>query len=241
LIVPDAPVPVARPGGANMPNVGFGVGGGFGGGGFAPSPPPLLAPISGSGAPAQKLEDFAKQLDKNAEGKDPLADLRGGEAAKRFKEAPADEKGGKALKKAEEQKAAFEAARAALSRRDLDGVQAGRLGVDLSLQTHSLRTQTRLTQTALRRAGNRNLMEIGGVWIDDSFNAKMPVVSVKAMSTAYFRILERHAMVRDVYRLGNHLVWVTPSGTALIIDVNNGRDEMPDADIDRLFVAAPKK
>ena len=69
----------------------------------------------------------------------------------------------------------------------------------------------------------------------------MPTLSIKAMSKAYFRIIERHDSARDVFRLGNHLVWVTPSGTALIIDVNNGREEVTDADIDRLFTAAPKK
>ena len=47
--------------------------------------------------------------------------------------------------------------------------------------------------------------------------------------------------MREVFQLGNHLVWVTPSGTALIIDQNDGREEMSDADIDRLFVAGPKK
>ena len=33
----------------------------------------------------------------------------------------------------------------------------------------------------------------------------------------------------------------TPSGTALIIDQNDGSETMTDADIERLFVAAPKK
>jgi hypothetical protein len=28
---------------------------------------------------------------------------------------------------------------------------------------------------------------------------------------------------------------VTPSGTALVVDTSDGREEMPDADIDRLF------
>jgi Ca-activated chloride channel family protein len=40
-----------------------------------------------------------------------------------------------------------------------------------------------------------------------------------------------------VFRLGNHLVWVTPSGVALIIDANDGKDKMSDADINKLFVA----
>jgi Ca-activated chloride channel homolog len=57
------------------------------------------------------------------------------------------------------------------------------------------------------------------------------------MSEAYFRILEKYPAVREVF----HLVWVTPSGTALIIDQNDSLVDMPDADIDRLFAAAPKK
>jgi Ca-activated chloride channel family protein len=65
-------------------------------------------------------------------------------------------------------------------------------------------------------------------------------VTVKAMSKAYFRILERQPNLRRVFQLGNYLVWVTPSQGALVIDANAGAEEMPDADIDRLFVA-PKK
>ena len=57
------------------------------------------------------------------------------------------------------------------------------------------------------------------------------------MSDAYFRILERHPSVRQVLRIGTHLVWVTPSGTALIIDASNGRVQLPDDEIDKLFVA----
>jgi len=40
--------------------------------------------------------------------------------------------------------------------------------------------------------------------------------------------------------MGNHLVWVTPSNTALVLDQSHGQEEMSDADIDRLFVAAKK-
>jgi Ca-activated chloride channel family protein len=47
--------------------------------------------------------------------------------------------------------------------------------------------------------------------------------------------------VKDVYLLGNYVIWVTPSGKALVIDANAGAETMSDADIDRLFVVAPKK
>ena len=91
---------------------------------------------------------------------------------------------------------------------------------------------------AIQRVGNRNIVDIGGVWIDDTFNAKMKTVTIKAQSDAYFLLLERQPAMRDVLRLGNHLVYVTPSGEALIIDSQNGVETLTNAEIDRLFVAA---
>jgi Ca-activated chloride channel family protein len=89
----------------------------------------------------------------------------------------------------------------------------------------------------VRRVGQRNCLDIGGVWIDEAYAADRKTVVVKAMSSAYFRILERQPQVKDVYALGNHLVWVTPSGTALVIDTTAGREEIPDTEIDALFTA----
>ena len=101
---------------------------------------------------------------------------------------------------------------------------------------NNLRNQTRLEQTAYRNVQGRNVMEIGGVWIDDGFDPKLPVVTVKAQSDAYFRILERHAVVKDVYQLGNHVVWVTPNHTVLAVDASHGQEKMSDEEIDKLFV-----
>ena len=64
----------------------------------------------------------------------------------------------------------------------------------------------------------------------------MKTLVVKAQSDAYFRILEKHPEVKDVYRLGNQVVWVAPSGTALVIDSADGKDKLDDAEIDALFV-----
>jgi Ca-activated chloride channel family protein len=82
-------------------------------------------------------------------------------------------------------------------------------------------------------------VELGGVWIDDGFNPKMEAVNIKAASKAYFRMLERHPSIREVFQLGNYVVWVTPSGKALIIDQNAGQEELADTVIDQLFVPAP--
>jgi Ca-activated chloride channel family protein len=43
--------------------------------------------------------------------------------------------------------------------------------------------------------------------------------------------------MKQVFLLGNYLLWITPSGTALVIDTSEGKETLTDADIDKLFVA----
>jgi len=90
-------------------------------------------------------------------------------------------------------------------------------------------------QTASRQAYGRNCLEVGGVWIDEGFEGKMKMVQIKAQSDAYFKILDRQPQMKDVFRLGNHLVWVAPSGQALVIDASNGEEKLTDEQIDKLF------
>jgi Ca-activated chloride channel homolog len=242
LIVPDAVVNViGKRGGEGKPNVRF----------FAETPD-ALAPGPGGG-PGKKVSELAKELGGGSGGianSDDAGKARDKINDGRFK---GDKKGNKvelllpaeqkALERLKEEKDANdEARRALMSGLDrLESLQAGKLGVDLSVQTAKLRTQTQMTRTATKHIADRTVLEIGGVWIDGAYNSKMPTQTVKALSKAYFRILERHPSMRNVFRLGNHLVWVTPSNTALIIDLNDGREEMSDADIDRLFEAPPAK
>ena len=143
-----------------------------------------------------------------------------------------------AKKLANEQKAAGDA----LKKGKLDEVQTGPMGVNQSIYADKLRNQMQTAaHVASRTVQNRNCLEVDGVWIDTGFTDKTPTVVVKAMSKAYFKILERQPSVRKVFQLGVHVVWITPSGTALVIDTNDGREEMSDADIDRLFVPPTKK
>jgi Ca-activated chloride channel family protein len=228
LLVPDGPLPpiVRGPGGpapkgAPGPRALQGGAGGFGG-----------------GVPQMKLEDFAKKLDGKAVGESRFTQEtdRLNEVAK-----GGDAKGKKAAKDAFEQQSALQKAQYAFNNKQLHSVQQGRLGVDFAVTNNALRAQQQLTRVASRNVQNRNVIEVGGVWIDDAFNAKLETVAVKAQSEAYFKILERHPEVKDVYTLGNYVIWVTPSGKALIIDANNGAETMTDAAIDALFVPAAKK
>lgn len=226
LVVPDGAVPVVRGGPRRaMPANG------------QPAAPQALA--GAAGANPMPVERFAKGL-KKADGKE-VASNREQYDAEKAPNAPKDEAGRKALKEAETKRTYYRQAQQALQARDQAAAQSGRLGVELSIQTNNLRNQSRLEQTAQRRvANNRNCVEIGGVWIDDGYDNKMEMVVVKAMSAAYFRILEKHPEVKSVFRLGNHLVWVAPNGTALAIDTTSGKDTLTDAEIDKLFVAKKK-
>ena len=114
--------------------------------------------------------------------------------------------------------------------------QINALGVDLSHCTNSLKCQSRLEATAIRNVANRNCMEFGGVWIDEDFTAKTKTLAVKAQSDAYFRILERQPQMKDVFQLGNHVVWIAPNGTGLVVDTTDGNEQMSDEAIDSLFV-----
>jgi Ca-activated chloride channel family protein len=232
LIVPDAPVPVA---GRARPdqNAAF----------FIPQsevpPPALAAPYGAPGNAPQKVADFARQaqhtrgeLAQNRERLEEQLYRRGaGQGGEKDKE------GGKQLQDALAKKGAYDQARRALRLHEREKVQAGQLGVDLSVQTNNLRNQSRLEMTAQRQVNGRTCMEVGGVWIDDGFEAKMTTLTVKAMSDAYFRILEKHPEVKAVFQLGNHLVWIAPNGVALVIDTTDGKEKLTDAEIDQLFVA----
>ena len=112
-----------------------------------------------------------------------------------------------------------------------------RNGSRLGCLFNNLRCQDRVTQTAMRNVYGRNCLEIGGVWIDEGFAAAANTVVVKGQSDAYFRILAKNPKIKDVYRLGNHLVFVTPSKTAPIIDSNDGKETLADEEIDKLCTA----
>lgn len=252
LVVPDNVMPVVpptvRPGDPKLP------------GGPVPKPIPLpAAPVAGGGfgvapgvqptAPGgapMRVEDFAKNqaAGDKGDGKSGLAGNRGimterqvEDAIKQLKEEKdptVRAKAAEELRKYAEQKKTWDEANAKFKGRK-DGYQTGQLGVDLSCAANQLRNQDRVSLTANRQVYGRNCLEVGGVWIDDAYKADTKSVTVKAQSDAYFRILELHPTMKDVYRLGNHVVWMTPSGTALVIDQNNGAEKMDDKDIEALF------
>jgi Ca-activated chloride channel family protein len=140
---------------------------------------------------------------------------------------------------AKRQKIALDQAKQLVSQQQLGRVQSGQLGVDLSVINDGLRNQSQLLQkSAIKRIQNRNCIELGGIWIDEGFDPNMTTITIKALSPAYFQLLERHPEVKDFFQLGNHLVWVTPRGVALIVDTAEGREVLSDREMDLMFLVA---
>ncbi len=254
LVVPDAPVPIAgRDRGGLMPS---GPGGaGFPGGPLGAGLPPGLAPRSGlgggGGAAPKPVAEFAREkaaeAAKDAKPGDGVAKARGGEQDRlledTLKAIPPEQRNAayaEALRKTQDETKALKEAQLNFGANRLRRNQEGKLGVDLAEASNNLRSQSRLAVTANQQAYGRNCVEVGGVWIDDQFKADTKTVVVKAQSEAYFRILEKYPKMKDVFRLGNHLVWIAPSGTALVIDAADGKDKLTDEAIDKLFVSAKK-
>lgn len=241
---------------------GFGGSGGFGGLPGGPGAPPGLNPGSGfggggfggggggGGARPGSVDEYAKKVaeaaakEGKADGKpgDGLASGRGDVQDKLLKaelEKMKPEDRAKALGKALE-----DAQRNTQNLKDADknykggklaDNQRGTLGVDLAQSSNSLRTQERLTLAANRQVQGRNCVEVGGVWIDDEYTAKTKTLTVKAQSDAYFALLAKHPDLKEVFLLGNHTVWIAPSGTALIIDAGSGQEKLDDKEIEALF------
>ncbi|GIW79257.1 MAG: hypothetical protein KatS3mg105_1064 [Gemmatales bacterium] len=187
--------------------------------------PPAVPPAMGLGG-APNVEHFAKGAARRSleATRGALQDLPLGEG-----------KGKDVVEELKERKIAFDAAADALRRNDRNGVQSGKVGVALAVATKQLREQTRLVRTAQKIVLGRTLLEIGGIWVDQGFDPKMKTVVVKAQSDAYFALLASKPELKDLFQLGNYLVWVTPSGTALIVDATSGTEKLADADIDALF------
>ena len=239
LIMPDAPVQVASAGDA------------FGGGRM--SVPAALAPRGNDGKSAGKREKLAEFARKVQSESGQLAGNRGAYQDRAFEELEKQLASPKPDDSAADPTASSEALRRVQRARDLKGTldeahanyrngqwranQVRKLGVDLAVCTNGLKYQNQIQATAIRHVNKRNCMEIGGVWIDEAFNAKTPIVSVKAQSDAYFQILEQQPQMKDVFQLGNHVVWIAPNGTGLVIDSTDGKEQITDKEIELLFAS----
>ncbi|GIW82808.1 MAG: inter-alpha-trypsin inhibitor domain-containing protein [Gemmatales bacterium] len=225
LIVPDGTAPVvARQGERRLlPNVRFA---------------PNNVAVPEALAPGGRVVDLAKNKAAKGEG---VAQNRGALEDQKLADAPTaappSDKVGQMIGRLKEQKEAFDRSRRELNQHNLRAAQQGWVGVALSQYSNTLKTQKQLSWTAMRNVQGRNCVEYGGVWIDEDFRPQTPTLTIKAQSNAYFRMLELHPEMKDVFRLGNFVVWIAPNGTALVVDANDGKEELADDEINKLFEA----
>ena len=86
----------------------------------------------------------------------------------------------------------------------------------------------------VRRIAGHHFQKVGDAWVDQQYKPSDPTVRLRVFGTAYFRLLAAHAEIKAILALGERVTWVSPSGTALIID-KQAPDDVPDAVLDRLF------
>jgi Ca-activated chloride channel homolog len=183
-----------------------------------------------------KVQNELEQLNKDLKDR-AKADPKDGDKADEKAARDVAERLLKSVQEAKENLTNYEQARLWYQQGQYKEAQVGKVGVDVAVCANNLRSQDRLTQTANKYVQGRNCLELGGLWIDEGFTADMKTVVVKAQSDAYFKILEKKPEMKDVFRLGNHLVFVTPSLTALIIDTADGKDKLTDDEVTTLFTA----
>ncbi len=233
LVVPDGPMPIAGRGRPTLHP------GGFAGRSSGANAPPGVG-FGGSNAaapPKPVTQSIAKAVEEKRDA-DGLGNARGETQKRELQEALKSDKAAgerETLNRAQAAQTNLEAARKNYADGKLIGNQTGTLGVELAIASANLRNQQQLTPTATRLANGRQCIEVSGVWIDQAYDAKMKIVAVKAQSNAYFKILDQEPLMKEVYRLGNYVLWVTPSGQALAIDTNDGRDQLSDVEIRELF------
>lgn len=129
----------------------------------------------------------------------------------------------------------LEQAKSANDKGQFRQTQQGELGVQYAQQLNDMKNQNQQGRTAQRMVNKRNCIEINGVWIDDQYKKETPTLNIKTMSNAYFKLLEKKPEMKEVFALSQSVVWITPNGTALVIDPSNGKEELTDEEITKLF------
>jgi hypothetical protein len=112
---------------------------------------------------------------------------------------------------------------------------SGKAAVDLAQGLADLKTGAQTdTSAAPRTIAGRRVRKVGDAWVDQGFTSSTPTLRLRVLGKAYFRLLDRHPELGPVFALGKRITWVSPSGTAVIIDTQ-GREDADQASLDRLF------
>jgi hypothetical protein len=111
----------------------------------------------------------------------------------------------------------------------------GKAAIDWAQHLAGLKMEEHLRDPDVTRTiAGRRFRNIDGAWVDQGLTDSTPLLQLRVLGTAYFRLLARHPELSPIFALGNQVTWISPSGTALRID-GQGADDVLDASLDRLF------
>lgn len=204
---------------------GIGAGAGLGGGGFGGPPGSQASGVNSAGNRTQATNESYKELEKKSSASDALALVR----KKNDAEGARSDNGESFDKKV------LDEAKKNSQLGQLYQNQQGQQGVEYASQLNNMKNQNQQGRNAQRMVNKRNCIEINGVWIDDQYKKETPTLNIKTMSNAYFKLLEKKPEMKEVFALSQSVVWITPNGTALVIDPSAGKEELTDEEIAKLF------
>jgi hypothetical protein len=112
---------------------------------------------------------------------------------------------------------------------------SGKEAVDLAERVAELKAGARPDSAATERTlAGRRFKKVGEAWIDQTFKSPMLTVRIRVLGIAYFQLLAKHPELTAIFALGSRITWVSPSGTALIID-KQGQESLTELVCKQLF------
>jgi len=117
--------------------------------------------------------------------------------------------------------------------------EAGERAVNLAIALNKLKeAQSRDAIQTVRTKGKSQFLAVGQIWVDKQYREGLKEIRVKYLSEGYFDIVAKVPGAKEVLSLGPQIVWKTPSGVALVIDVA-GAEKLSDEEW-KLLLTVPK-
>lgn len=120
---------------------------------------------------------------------------------------------------------------------DALGLQSGKQAVDVAQQLERLKTAGEAAASASRTVDGVRFLSVGGVWVDQRVKDGSEVIAVQYLGQAYFKLLELRPELNKIFSLGDHVLFLTPSGHAVFIGPK-GADEVPEETIKQWLQAS---
>ncbi|HET6441431.1 MAG TPA: VIT domain-containing protein [Phycisphaerae bacterium] len=123
---------------------------------------------------------------------------------------------------------------------DLKTADTGAKAVDIAQNIQRLRQAENFGRDMrgvqnVQQRGNRQVANYRGVWVDDQFQGTEKVTKVRWGSSAYFRLARERTDLREIFSLGQRAVIVTARNQAVLVDTDEGVEELDDAQVKALF------